>query len=89
MAQSTPKKKLNLKQKEFILDFCETNRNALFGKFMSDHGKKTKDDCWTNLTVELNKMGVQKSVDAWKMVNQKTNWLFQLNKLMNNFLDLE
>lgn len=33
MAQSTPKKKINSQQKEFLVDYVEKNKNVLFGKF--------------------------------------------------------
>lgn len=65
---ATPKK-INSRQKEYLLDFMECNYKLLYGKFHNDHGDETKNRIWCSLSAELNRLGPpQKDATKWKKV---------------------
>lgn len=68
----TPTKRINEKQKEYLVEFMDSNHEFLFGKFSSNCGKAAKDEKWTFLCDELNKLGPpQKETAVWKKVRIK------------------
>lgn len=80
MNPATPKR-VNSRQKEFLIDFMEKEYGMLYGKFKNDHGDETKSKVWTNLSLELNKLGPpQKDALKWKKVSSRI-WIY-LNKTL-------
>lgn len=52
----------------------EKEYGILYGKFKNDHGDETKNKVWTNLSLELNKLGPpQKDSAKWKKVSSRIN----------------
>lgn len=67
---SATSKRVNSRQKEFLLDSMEKEYGILYGKFKNDHGDETKNKVWANLSLELNKLGPpQKDASKWKKVS--------------------
>lgn len=61
--------KINLNQKEIIIDFMSTNYDLLYGKLSKNNGKEYKELLWNKLIDRLNEAGPpQKDVLLWKRV---------------------
>lgn len=61
--------KVNIKQKQALVDFMEVNYKFLFGKFGSSDGKSSKEEKWKEIADELNRLGPpQKDIEKWKKV---------------------
>lgn len=72
---TTPTKRINEKQKEYLVEFMDKNYTFLFGKFSSSCGKTAKDEKWLFLCDELNKLGPPlKETALWKKVRIKNKY---------------
>lgn len=69
-------KKLNIQQKESLVDFMQINYGFLFGKFSGVEGKSSKDEKWQEITEILNALGPGKNVEKWKK-----SWLGMKNEV--------
>lgn len=69
--------RINVKQKEIMVDFMSTNYDSLYGKFSNSNGKEIKILLWTRLMERLNAAGPpQKPIDLWKRVSVSIRLLF-------------
>lgn len=67
---TTSHRKVNSRQKDYLVDFMQQNYNLLYGKFKNDHGDETKNRVWSRLTEEINKLGPPHKDNAkWKKVS--------------------
>lgn len=83
MDSETPTKRINEKQKEFLVDFMEKNYKFLFGKFATGSGKGSKDEKWVSLSSELNALGPpNKDVSGWKKVYRIHKFFSILNFIL-------
>lgn len=63
-------KRVNIHQKEAMVDFMSENEVYLFGKFSSSMGKGSKDAKWNELIANLNELGPPvKDFKSWKKVS--------------------
>lgn len=61
--------RINIQQKNMLLDLMSTNFVKLFGKFSNETGKCDKVSLWNTVATELNGIGAEKSVEQWKRVS--------------------
>lgn len=73
-------KRVNHKQKEFLIDFMGSNYDFLFGKFANSHGKESKEKIWIELCTQLNEFGPpKKGVSEWKKVRE---WIYFIPQII-------
>lgn len=61
--------RININQKNILLDFMKTYYVQIYGKFSKNNGREFKDKLWNDLMTHLNETGPQKSVEQWKRVS--------------------
>lgn len=66
---TTPQKKVNSLQKEYLIDFMEKNYEVLFGTFTNNDWANVKKKKWSLLGDEFNKVGPPRDVAEWRNVS--------------------